>query len=362
MVQGLETDYSMKRVVIGMSGGVDSSAAAAMLVDQGWTVIGVTLHLWDYQREGHAGRCCAPEDQYDAKRACEALGIAHYTFDRRELFRSKVVDPFIDDYARGKTPSPCVRCNEHVKLGPLWQIAQRLGASHVASGHYARVAVEDSGRVLLSRAVDLDRDQSYFLWAAEREALKTLVLPLGELTKPQVRAYAERRGVPRFDKPDSTDLCFVEGQSYGDWVEKHGVAPRSGPIENIDGTQVATHDGLHKFTVGQRRGTGKGNESARYVLKIIPERNAVVIGSSEQATQREVVVGELRWFDDAAPADAVVKLRYRHEGVRCRVVSREDDLRQATVVLEQPQRGVAPGQAAVFYDGDRVLGGGFILH
>lgn len=351
----------MKRIVIGMSGGVDSSAAAALLVDQGWTVIGVTLHLWDYQREGHAGRCCAPEDQYDAKRVCDSLGIAHYTFDRRELFREKVVTPFIDDYAKGQTPSPCVRCNEHVKLGPLWQIAQRLGASHVASGHYAQVSVDESGEVHLSKAKDLDRDQSYFLWVAEEDALKTLVLPLGAMSKPDVRAYAQQRGVPRFDKPDSTDLCFVEGQSYTEWVENHGMKPRSGPVESVDGSVVGTHDGLHKFTVGQRRGTGAGNDRARYVLKIVPERNAVVIGTSEQASRDTVQIGEVRWLTRTPPAKALVKLRYRHEGVECTVLPDASDSSKAVLQLATPQRGVAPGQAAVLYDGDRVMGGGFIL-
>ncbi len=213
-----------QRIVVGMSGGVDSSVAALLLREQGWSVIGVTLHLWDYAKEGHAGRCCAPEDQYDAARVCASLGVPHYTFDRRELFREKVVDRFVSDYASGLTPSPCVRCNESVKLGPLYEIGRRLGASHVATGHYARIEREGDG-VRLRAARDREKDQSYFLWPAPLEALRALVLPLGEMTKPEAREDAERAGLTNASKPDSTDLCFVEGDNYASFVEKHASAP-----------------------------------------------------------------------------------------------------------------------------------------
>ncbi|MBL8681444.1 MAG: tRNA 2-thiouridine(34) synthase MnmA [Myxococcales bacterium] len=347
----------MARVVVGMSGGVDSSATAAMLTEQGHEVIGVTLHLWDYQREGHAGRCCAPEDQYDAKRVCDQLGVAHYTFDRRALFREHVVDPFVKDYGEGRTPSPCVRCNEHVKLGPLWQLAQRLGAEHVASGHYARVRREGD-EVVLERAIDLDRDQSYFLWIAPREALDRLLLPLGTMRKPDVRAYMEARGIVSAQKPDSTDLCFVEGQDYTEWVESHGVARRAGTVETLDGTVVATHDGIHRFTVGQRRGITGWDGKARYVLRVIADRGAVVVGTNEEAETRHVRVNELRWLTSARPERAEVKLRYKHKGVGCTIVAKGET---AELLLDEPQRGAAPGQAAVFYVGERVVGGGFIV-
>lgn len=348
----------MSRIVVGMSGGVDSSATAAMLAEQGHEVIGVTLHLWDYQREGHAGRCCAPEDQYDARRVCDQLGIAHYTFDRKELFREHVVDPFVHDYETGRTPSPCVRCNEHVKLGPLWQIAQRLGAERVASGHYARIAIDSAGEIVLERAVDLDRDQSYFLFVAPTDALRRLALPLGGMRKPEVREFMKARGFESAQKPDSTDLCFVEGRDYTEWVESHGVTRQPGTIETPDGTVVGHHDGIHRFTVGQRKGIGGWDGKARYVLRVVPERAAVIVATAEESMQREVTIREVRWFTSEPPARAHVKLRYRHSGVDCSIDATGE---RATLLLDEPQRGVAPGQAAVFYVGDRVVGGGFIV-
>jgi tRNA-specific 2-thiouridylase len=346
-----------QRIVVGMSGGVDSSVAALRLRDEGWEVIGVTLHLWDYVREGHAGRCCAPEDQYDAARVCAALGIAHYTFDRRDLFRERVVDRFVRDYAEGRTPSPCVRCNESVKLGPLLEIGRKLGASRVATGHYARVEREGDG-VRLRVARDAERDQSYFLWAAPMEALRALVLPLGEMTKPEARAEAERAGLSNASKPDSTDLCFVEGGDYASFVERHAPTPaRPGPIETRDGVVVGEHRGVHGFTVGQRRGTGAGG-APRYVLRIVPERDAVVVGSADEAARRDLRLSGVRWLCDAAPEEVRVKIRYRHPGVAARVERVEGD--RARLTLAEPQRGVSPGQAAVLYAGDRVVGGAWI--
>jgi tRNA-uridine 2-sulfurtransferase len=345
------------RIVVGMSGGVDSSVAALRLRDDGWDVIGVTLHLWDYVREGHAGRCCAPEDQYDAARVCATLGIPHYTFDRRSLFRERVVDRFVRDYLEGKTPSPCVRCNESVKLSPLHEIGRRLGADHIATGHYARIEREGDG-VHLRVARDLDRDQSYFLWAAPMESLRALVLPLGEMTKPEARAEAERAGLTNAAKPDSTDLCFVEGGNYASFVEKHAPdAARSGPIETLDGAVVGEHRGVHAYTVGQRRGTGAGG-APRYVLRIVPERAAVVVGSADEATRAELSLSNVRWLGEAVPDAVRVKIRYRHPGVEGRVTRVEGD--RATVTLAAPQRGVSPGQAAVMYAGDRVVGGAWI--
>jgi tRNA-specific 2-thiouridylase len=348
---------SLGRILVGMSGGVDSSAAAAMLVDEGYDVIGVTLHLWDYVREGHAGRCCAPEDQYDARRVCDQLGIPHYTFDRRELFRERVVDSFLRDYAEGRTPSPCVRCNEHIKLGPMLALAKKLGADRIATGHYARIRREGHG-VQLEMARDRARDQSYFLFAAPMDALRALILPLGDKTKPDVRAYAERLGLTNAQKPDSTDLCFVEGTDYVEWVEAHGVKAQPGIIESTDGRVVGRHDGVHAFTVGQRRGLGAIGGEPKYVLRIVTERNAVVVGSADEAVIARAALRETRWLVEAVPTEVTAKIRYRHPGVRAKVVRCDD--RSFELHLAQPQRGVSPGQAAVMYDGDRVVGGGWI--
>ncbi len=345
------------RIVVGMSGGVDSSVAALRLRDEGWDVIGVTLHLWDYVREGHAGRCCAPEDQYDAARVCASLDIPHYTFDRRALFRERVVDRFVRDYTAGRTPSPCVRCNESVKLSPLLEIARRLGAEHIATGHYARIEREGDG-VKLRVARDADRDQSYFLWASPMDSLRALVLPLGEMTKPEAREDAGRAGLTNAAKPDSTDLCFVEGGDYARFVENHTpTAARPGPIETRDGNVVGEHRGVHGFTVGQRRGTGAGG-APRYVLRIVPERDAVIVGSAEEAAASELHLSGLRWLCEAVPEDVRVKIRYRHPGVEARVERVEGD--RAVLRLRDAQRGVSPGQAAVLYVGDRVVGGAWI--
>jgi tRNA-specific 2-thiouridylase len=346
-----------RRIVVGMSGGVDSSAAAAVLHRDGWEVIGVTLHLWDYAREGHAGRCCAPEDQYDAARVCESLGVAHYTFDRRALFREKVVDRFVEDYAAGRTPSPCVRCNESVKLGPLWEIAERLGAEAVATGHYARVAVEGDG-VDLRAAADAAKDQSYFLWAAPLDALRRLRLPLGAMTKPEVRALAAEAGLVNANKPDSVDLCFLEGEAYPAFVARHGgAAPRAGTIETVAGEVVGRHEGVHAFTPGQRRGLGAGG-SPRYVLKVVPERAAVVVGGDAETRREGTRLEGFRWLTDARPSRVRARIRYRHHGVDATVV--QGDGGAASLRFDAPQRGVAPGQAAVLYVDDRVVGGGWI--
>ncbi len=345
------------RIVVGLSGGVDSSVAALRLVEEGWSVIGVTLHLWDYRREGHAGRCCAPEDQYDAARVCDHLGIPHYTFDRRELFRAMVVDPFVRDYLAGETPSPCVRCNESVKLGPLWEIARRLGADAIATGHYARIAPDGDG-IDLRAADDSAKDQSYFLWAAPLEALRALRLPLGDLTKPQVREMARRCGLANAEKPDSTDLCFLEGQSHASFIDHHaGRSNTPGAIETVDGTELGRHEGVHHYTVGQRRGVG-AQGAPRYVLRIVPERGAVVVGDAGEATARKVHLTGTRWLGRDVPQSVTARLRYRHPGARARVERRDDD--RCTLALEVGQRGVAPGQACVLYDGSRVVGGGWI--
>lgn len=346
-----------RRIVVGMSGGVDSSAAAGMLHRDGWEVIGVTLHLWDYAREGHAGRCCSPEDQYDAARVCESLGVAHYTFDRRALFREKVVDRFVEDYADGRTPSPCVRCNESVKLGPLWEIAARLGAEAVATGHYARVAADGDG-VDLRAGADPAKDQSYFLWAAPADALRRLHLPLGGMSKAEVRAVAAELGLVNAAKPESVDLCFLEGQNYADFVARHRqIEARPGPIETVAGEVVGRHDGVHAFTPGQRRGVGAGG-SARYVLKIVPERAAVVVGDDDEARGRGAALEGFRWLCAARPRRVRARIRYRHQGVDATL--EEGDGGRARLRFDAPQRGVAPGQAAVLYEGDRVVGGGWI--
>lgn len=347
-----------ERVVIAMSGGLDSAVAAARLVDEGHEVVGVTLHLWDYADDGREeGRCCAPEDQYDARRTADRLGFPHYTFDRRELFERSVVAPFVDAYLAGETPSPCAACNRTVKLVELCAIADRLGARRVATGHYARVGRDPSGHPFVARARDLGKDQSYFLYSAPREILERLVFPLGDAEKPDVRAEAAARALPGAGKGESQELCFVAG-AYGAFVEAR--APRErvrpGPIVDERGREVGAHEGVHRFTIGQRKGLGVALGAPAFVTEIDAATGTVHVATRA----REVLGAELEDVLLAPgitlPRAVTARLRYRHEGVPATAAPRGE--RGATLRFESPTRGVAPGQIAVLYDGDRVLGGG----
>ena len=352
------------RVVVAMSGGVDSSVAAARLLDAGHDVVGVTLHLWDYPEEGTKGghgRCCAPEDQYDARRVADALGFPHFTFDRRELFLATVVEPFVDAYVAGETPSPCTACNRGVKLGELFAIADRLGASAVATGHYARIARGDDGRATLLRGKDPAKDQSYFLYATPQASLARLVFPLGESTKAEVRAEALARRLPGATKGESQELCFVgEGaHAYTEFVEARAKdRVRPGPIVDAEGRVVGQHDGIHRFTVGQRKGLGVALGSAAYVARIDAESGVVALGSEDDlaavgAHLDDVVLADGR----ALPLRVRVRVRYRHDGAEGQIVRDDAGVR---AVFDAPVRAVTRGQIAVFYEGDAVLGGGRI--
>lgn len=349
-----------------MSGGVDSSVAAARLVDAGHEVVGVTLHLWDYpeeERGGH-GRCCAPEDQYDARRVADALGFAHYTFDRRALFARAVVDPFTRAYLDGETPSPCTACNRGVKLAELFAIADRLGAAHVATGHYARVVRDAAGAARLARGADREKDQSYFLYATPSAWLDRLLFPLGESTKAQVRAEAVARRLPGAGKGESQELCFVGGEpsAYADFVAAR--APdrvRPGRIVDESGRAVGNHDGVHRFTVGQRKGLGIALGRPAFVTRIDATTGTVHVGGEDALQRTSADLDDLVLADGVVlPARARVRVRYRHEGADATVAARGQGggARAARVVFDRPVRAVTPGQIAVLYDGDQVIGGG----
>ena len=356
------------RVLIAMSGGVDSSVAAARLCDAGYDVVGVTLHLWDYPDEGKAGghgRCCAPEDQYDARRVADALGFPHYTFDRRELFAATVVDPFVDAYLSGETPSPCAACNRGVKLAELFAIAGKLGAARVATGHYARVVRDGSGAPRLAMGADRAKDQSYFLYASPRAWLERLVFPLGESTKREVRQEAARRALPGATKGESQELCFAGSgpHAYAEFVAgRAGDRVRAGAIVDETGREVGVHQGVHRFTIGQRRGLGVAMGRPAFVARIDAQTATVHLGGEETLLSGAADLADVRLADGVAlPLRASVKVRYRHEGDPGVVVaSPSGDDRAARVVFDAPVRAVTRGQVAVFYDGDRVLGGGLI--
>lgn len=344
-----------------MSGGVDSSVAAALLHEQGHDLVGVTLHLWDASGTEQVGRCCAPEDRDDARRTCEALGIPHYVLDEREAFRRHVVEPFLDEYARGRTPIPCVQCNRTVKLVHLAELAARFGATHVATGHYARVIQQD-GRARLLRGVDHGKDQSYFLYGLPQDTLARMVFPLGHLVKDQTRAEGRRLGVPNADKPDSQELCFVPDGDILGFVgrQRGGTAP--GTFVDEAGRTLGSHGGIEGFTVGQRKGLGigGGSEKPRYVLRILPAQREVVLGGEEALASSSLHVGGAAWVAGQPPLEpfvGAVRVRYRHEPASARVFPTEEGFR---VEFDAPQRAITPGQAAVVYVGDEVIGGGFI--
>jgi tRNA-specific 2-thiouridylase len=355
-----------ERILVAMSGGVDSSVAAARLHDAGHEVVGVTLHLWDYPDQpgarGSHGRCCAPEDQYDARRVADALGFAHYTFDRRGLFARSVVEPFVDAYLAGETPSPCTACNRGVKLAELFVLADRLGATRIATGHYARVVTSDGGAPpRLAMGADRAKDQSYFLYASPRAWLERLVFPLGDATKGEVRAEAAARALPGAGKGESQELCFVGAgtHAYADFVaDRARERVRPGAIVDETGRAVGTHDGVHRFTIGQRKGLGVALGRPAFVTRIDAERATVHLGGEEALLARGARLEEVTLAEGVTlPVRARVRVRYRHEGDDALVVASDGG---ACVLFEGPVRAITRGQIAVFYDGDEVLGGGRI--
>jgi tRNA-uridine 2-sulfurtransferase len=348
------------RVLVAMSGGVDSSVAAARLVAAGRDAVGVTLHLWDYPDDGSVrGRCCAPEDVHDARRVADVLGIPHYSFDRRELFEREVVAPFVAGYLAGETPSPCVRCNRGIKMKELMALADRLGAESVATGHYARI--DRSGeQPRLLRARDGSKDQSYFLHMLPSEILTRLELPLGDCEKREVRAEALRLGLPGATKGESQELCFVPTGRYDSFVESRaGARIRPGPILDAAGRRVGEHGGIHQFTRGQRKNLGVALGERAYVVEIDEESATVRLGPREALLSASAALDEVALAPGTAlPLRCGVAVRYRGEPTPAEI--RRDAAGQVVVTFEVPVAAVVAGQYAVFYRNDEVLGGGRI--
>ena len=365
-----------RTIAVAMSGGVDSSTVAAMLRAGGHNVVGLTMQLWNQRRlAGHEGmpeavqgRCCSLDDVYDARRVAETIGIPYYVVNHEERFERDVVRPFVEQYLSGRTPIPCSLCNNHLKFDQLLIVAQQIGADALATGHYARVEFEDQlGRWLLKRPTDRSKDQTYFLFGLTQAQLSRTLFPLGGMLKPEVRQLAEQHGLALAQKPDSQEICFVPGGDYKKFLDAYlaeqgkSLPDTAGELVTADGEVVGEHGGIHNFTVGQRKGLGVATGSPLYVIQIKGDARQVVVGNQEELYSRTLRVHRTNLIsveELSEPLRVTVKIRHRHEGAAALIEKSGDD--EILVSFDQPQRAVTPGQAAVFYADDVVVGGGWI--
>ena len=353
---------SSKRVLVGMSGGVDSSVTAHLLKQQGFEVIGVTMKVWPQDCISRAeDKCCGPSAIADARGVAHKLGVPHYVVDEADQFERLVINYFASEYQAGRTPNPCVMCNELLKFGNLWSKAAALGADYIATGHYAIIEHLGAGAVL-RKGRDARKDQSYFLFSLSQKQLRRALTPLGTMTKPEIREIARELGLRVADKADSQEICFVPGSNYKEFLRSHlGESEfHRGGIYGLDGAYLGEHDGIEMFTIGQRKGLPGGSPTPRYVVDIDPSAARVIVGGEEDLIREEFTVDRANWLvtNQEIPKEVTVKIRYAHPGALATLEPL--DARRARVRLHVPQRAVTPGQAAVFYDDDKVVGGGWI--
>ena len=351
------------KIVVAMSGGVDSSVAAALLAEQGHDVIGLSMQLYDQRgSEQTWGSCCTLDDLNDARRVATKVGFPHYIVNFERQFRETVISNFVREYASGRTPLPCAHCNSDLKFSTLLDRAVGLGAGYVATGHYARVEQSREGRWLLKRSADPEKDQSYFLFSLTQDQLARAVFPVGTLSKPQVREQARRLGLAVAEKPDSQEICFIPDGDYASFVErKEPAVARAGSIVDRSGRELGTHGGVHRFTVGQRKGLGIASTIPLYVLDIDADSGNVTVGSRDALDQTRLTASEVNWVSIDAPRSPIrvcAQIRHRHKAAAGAVRALPDG--RAEMIFDEAQPAITPGQAAVFYAGDTVVGGGWI--
>jgi tRNA-specific 2-thiouridylase len=366
------------KIAVAMSGGVDSSAAAAILKEQGHELVGFTMQLWDQRRginvdengDELPSRCCSLDDVYDARRVAEELGFPFYVLNLERDFERDVVQPFVTSYLNGETPIPCVSCNSRLKFASLDRLAASLGCEKVATGHYARVEFDGATkRYKLLCGLNRQKDQSYFLWELTQDQLSRALFPLGEMSKPEARDAARQHGLAVAEKKESQEICFVPDGDYAGFIDRYLEAedetervPGAGEIVDTAGRVIGGHTGIHRYTIGQRRGIGIADERPLYVISIEAEKNRITVGSREELLSREFSAAGVNWIsleDPREPVQAEVRIRYRHMPALASITPLADH--RAQVIFDEPQRAITPGQATVFYRGDEVAGGGWIV-